>query len=222
MRRIQNFWLSQTCAEYNSSARTIHLVHWMQQIAMSPDLIRDAIRIADDEMVHSQLCYAVAAEAGSTTGLPHDELSLSLTENFEDLRKSFLYVLVESYCFGETVAVPLFSAMRKQTQTPSALTAYNRVLEDEPRHAAFGWLALAWCDEIWPETRSWLAEIVPDALSSMRRAYSASDDDEYQPPLSETELAWGMMPKVRYQEVLEKTIKGTFTERLRHYDVKPV
>ena len=217
MTRIQNFWLSQTSAEYNSSARTIHLVHWMQQIAMSPDLIRDAIRIADDEMVHSQLCYAVAAEAGCTSGLNYDELSLSLTERFEDLRKSFLYVLVESYCFGETVAVPLFSAMRKGTQQPLALTAYNRVLEDEPRHAAFGWLSLAWCDEMWPETRSWLAEIVPDALSSMRTAYGVTD--EYTPPLDEEELVWGMMPKERYREVLEKTIKGTFTERLKHYEV---
>ncbi|MGB1310932.1 MAG: ferritin-like domain-containing protein [Leucothrix sp.] len=220
MERIQNFWLNQTSSEYNSSARTIHLVHWMQQIAMSPDLIRDAIRIADDEMVHSQLCYAIAAEAGCTSGLAHDELSLSLTEQFDDLRKSFLYVLVESYCFGETVAVPLFSAMRKGTHNPTALTAYNRILEDEPRHAAFGWLSLAWCDEMWPETQMWLAEIVPDALASMRDAYGVSG--EYEPVLSEQEQLWGMMPKARYQQILEKTIKGTFTERLRHYNVIPV
>jgi hypothetical protein len=220
MNRIQDFWLNQTGAEYNSSARTIHLVHWMQQVAMSPDLIREAISIADDEMVHAQLCYAVAAEAGCTSGLPYDDLSLSLGERFDDHRKNVLYVLVESYCFGETVAVPLFSAMRKHTQHPAALAVYDQVLEDEPRHAAFGWLALAWCDEMWPETRSWLAEIVPDALSSMRAAYHVSS--EYEPPLSGQEKAWGMMPKRQYQEVLDKTIKGTFTERLRHYDVMPV
>jgi hypothetical protein len=54
----------------------------------------------------------------------------------------------------------------------------------------------------------------------MRAAYHVSS--EYEPPLSGQEKTWGMMPKRQYQEVLDKTIKGTFTERLRHYDVMPV
>ena len=217
MNRIQEFWLEQTISEYNSSARTVNLAHWMQHIAMSPDLIRNAISIADDEMVHAQLCYTAAMDAGYASALPQDQFSLSLEEVSDDLRYSFLNVLVESYCFGETVAVPLFSAMRKETQEESALAVYDRVLEDEPRHAAFGWLALAWCDEQWSETRDWLAIIVPSALLAMKDAYVT--DEIFNPPLSEEEHHWGMMDPSQYNEILFKTAKKTFSDRLRHYDI---
>lgn len=149
MNRIQDFWLNQTGAEYNSSARTIHLVHWMQQVAMSPDLIREAISIADDEMVHAQLCYAVAAEAGCTSGLPYDDLSLSLGERFDDPRKNVLYVLVESYCFGETVAVPLFSAMRVSTHSTPQLWRYTirywKMSPGMPPSAGWHWPGVTKC-----------------------------------------------------------------------------
>jgi len=217
MQRIQEFWLEQTIAEYNSSARTVHLAHWMQHIAMSPDLIRDAIRIADDEMVHAQLCYATAVDAGYSSALPEDQFSLSLVETSDDLRYSFLNVLVESYCFGETVAVPLFSAMRQETQQESALTVYNRVLEDEPRHAAFGWLTLAWCDEHWSETREWLTTIVPSALLAMKAAYVT--DETFKPSLSDEEHRWGMMDPSRYNEILFQSAKKTFSNRLSHYEI---
>lgn len=217
MNRIQEFWLDQTVAEYNSSARTINLAHWMQHIAMSPDLIRDAIRIADDEMVHAQLCYAAAVDAGCSSALPEDQFSLSLKEVSDDLRFNFLQVLVQSYCFGETVAVPLFSAMRRETRQESALAVYDRVLKDEPQHAAFGWLSLAWCDDQWDETREWLKEIVPSALSAMKIAYVT--DETYSPALSELEQQWGMMDPHFYNDILFKTAKNTYSDRLRHYNI---
>ncbi|MCK5895848.1 MAG: ferritin-like domain-containing protein [Cocleimonas sp.] len=217
MNRIQAFWIDQTVAEYNSSARTVNLVHWMQRLAMSPDLIRDALRIADDEMVHAQLCYATAQDAGYSAGLPADQFSLSLNESSDELRYSFLAVLVESYCFGETVAVPLFSAMRQHTQQPSALSVYDQVLKDEPQHAAFGWLTLAWCAAQWGETYDWLTILVPSALLAMKSAYSV--DDEGIEALSITEQQWGMMAPQQYHAILLKTAQNTYADRLRHYGI---
>ena len=60
MQRVQHYWYNQAIAEYTSAARTVELSHWMQRLAFSPDLIRDAIRISDDEMVHAQMCFDLA------------------------------------------------------------------------------------------------------------------------------------------------------------------
>lgn len=217
MKRIQDYWLKQSAAEYNSASRTIHLVHWMQKAAMSPDLIRDAIRIADDEMVHAQMCYLIASESGSNSILSNENLSLSLTKRYEDLRYNILHVLVESFCFGETAAVPLFREMKRYAKCESVVAVYNRILKDEPNHAKFGWLALAWCDDNWQETRLWLKDIVPQALSNIVNGYIVND--EYKPELSRNEKNWGLMPKYKYKLVLEKVIDDKYKPRLRHYGV---
>lgn len=217
MNRIQQYWYNQAIAEYTSSARTVELCHWMQQSAISPDLIRDAIRISDDEMVHAKICYEVAVKVGCTKALPLDKMQLSLTREFEPLTKAILLVIVQSYCFGETVAVPLFSAMRKSSSVAQVLKVFDRVLDDEPRHAKFGWLTLAWCYENIAEVKLWLAEIVPIALSRMRLAYD--NHPPFEPALSEQELAWGLFPRERYGEILNKAIATTYTQRLSHYGI---
>ena len=218
MQRIQHYWYSQAIAEYTSSARTVELSHWMQQLALSPDLIRDAIRISDDEMVHAQMCFELSKLAGNVKNLPTQKMALVLDREFSELHKSFLLVLVQSYCFGETVAVPLFSAMRKQSSEQQVIETFDRILEDEPRHAQFGWVTLAWCCEYWPQAKAWLVEIVPIALARMRRAYN--DHHEFTPQLTDKELAWGVFPRKRYGEILEKTITSTYVKRLEYYGIK--
>lgn len=217
MKRIQDFWLKQSVAEYNSASRTIHLIHWMQKSAMSPDLIRDAIRVADDEMIHAQMCYSVTTESGESGALPNGLLSLSLPERYSDPRQNILHVLVESFCFGETVAVPLFKEMDNHAEYKSVKSVYARVLKDEPNHAKFGWLALAWCDDNWPETRAWLSEIAPVALAGLVKNYVVNE--EYSPPLSDEEKKWGLMPKNKYKSILESVIENKYKPRLKHYGV---
>jgi hypothetical protein len=217
MNRIQQYWFNQAIAEYTSSARTVELCHWMQCSAISPDLIRDAIRISDDEMVHAQMCYDIAIKVGCTQTLPLETMQLSLQREFEPLIKSLLLVIVQSYCFGETVAVPLFSAMRHSSSNAQVLEVFDRVLEDEPRHAKFGWLTLAWCYENIGEVKTWLPEIVPIALSRIRSAYN--HHPPFDPPLTSAELAWGLFPRERYGEILEKTINTKFSKRLSHYNI---
>jgi len=217
MQRIQHFWHSQAIAEYTSSARTVELSHWMQQLAFSPDLIRDAIRISDDEMVHAQMCFDLSKLAGNHKNLPTQQMALLLDREYQELQKSFLLVLVQSYCFGETVAVQLFSAMRKMAAEKAVIETFNRILDDEPRHAQFGWVALAWCCEYWPQAQQWLAQIVPIALARMRSAYN--NYPEFDPELTLNERAWGVFPRKRYGEILERTITATYAKRLAYYGV---
>ena len=190
----------------------------MQRLSISPDLIRQAIRISDDEMVHAQMCYDIAAKLGCTQSLPLDKMQLTLAQEFEPLSKSMLLVLVQSYCFGETVAVPLFSAMRKSSSEEAVIKVFDRILDDEPRHAKFGWLSLAWCHENVTGVAQWLPEVVPVAIERMRKAYA--NHPPFDPQPSQSELDWGLFPRERYGEILEKTIATTYNQRLAHYGIK--
>jgi hypothetical protein len=49
---------------------------------------------------------------------------------------------VDVYCIGETIAVPLFAALREACTVPIARRTLDRVLLDEVRHRDFGWLLL--------------------------------------------------------------------------------
>ena len=127
MQRVQAFWQGQVMAEYASAAVTAEFAHWLLQLGAPPDLIRQALCIAQDEVDHADVCYAVAEEAGSTGAIANDHFSLRFPQIHADLRKNLCAALLDFYCLGETAAVPLFAAMRKHTGQASALFKTNRV-----------------------------------------------------------------------------------------------
>ena len=217
MQRVQAFWQGQVMAEYASAAVTAEFAHWLLQLGAPPDLIRQALCIAQDEVDHAAVCYAVAAEAGSAGAIADDNFSLRFPQIHADLRKNLCAALLDFYCLGETAAVPLFAAMRKNTQQASALRAYERILQDEPRHASFGWLTLAWADEAWSETRTWLHELFPTALQRMANQYACQA--EFASPLTDEERHWGMLPRLQYATVFEETIVGLYAKHLNYYDI---
>src|SRR5687768_2450213 len=76
--RVQTEWLRRVEAEYRSAALTQHLGLWLTQIAASPDLVKDALRIAEDELVHAELSHAAYRAAGGAGAprLDRDRLAL--------------------------------------------------------------------------------------------------------------------------------------------------
>lgn len=223
MQRIQQYWQAQTAAEYASAAITAEFAHWLLQLGAPPDLVRQCLGICEDEIAHAEHCYQVFVAAGGTgQGIDLQQQSLQLESPHSDPRKNLVMNLLNFYCLGETAAVPLFAAMRKPTQQAEAIAAYERILQDEPRHANFGWLSLAWADEAWPETKQWLQELLPDALQRKRQQYGQGN--EYDPPLSLVEQQWGILPQRQYQQILETTILALYAKHLKYYalDVQAV
>ncbi|MEC7120156.1 MAG: hypothetical protein VXW65_09685 [Pseudomonadota bacterium] len=118
---------------------------------------------------------------------------------------------------GETAAVPLFVAMRRHADQAQVIKVYDRIIQDEPRHSSFGWLALAWMDDAWPEARGWLQAQFPSALARMAQQYYC--DREYQPALASNELGWGMMSRLEYAHIFADSIIPLYARYLRHYDI---
>lgn len=217
MQRVQTFWERQVIAEYASAAVTAEFAHWLLQFGAPPELIRQALNIAQDEITHAEVCYAVANATGIQAAITGDHARLRFSQPYTDPRKNCCAALLDFYCLGETAAVPLFAAMRKQTTQINAVHAYERIIQDEPRHSTFGWLTLAWADETWDETRSWLQELFPRALQRIATQYYCQT--EFEPVLTSREREWGMLPRLEYAQIFHETIIGLYAKQLKYYDI---
>ncbi|RYX96590.1 MAG: ferritin-like domain-containing protein [Comamonadaceae bacterium] len=218
MERIRHFWLSQAGAEYASAAVSSEFALWLCQNGASPDLICQCLDIAKDEIAHAMLSYDVAREAGHSGGLAGGtNLVGGSPRPFAESRKNLLDVILRFFCLGETIAVPLFAAMRKRCRHETALAAYTRIIADEPRHSEFGWVALAWMQANWPEVHAWIGECFANSLRQLAGEYYCLD--EYVPPLTETERAWGMLPRLDYAVIFEKTVLNQCARRLEVYGI---
>lgn len=132
---VRREWLRRVEAEYRSAALTQHLTLWLIQIGASPDLVRGGLRIAGDEIAHAEMSHRAYVAAGGDGGasLVRETLELARTPG-EPLEHDVARVGVETFCLGETVAVPLFKELREPCTVPVARRALDRILRDEVRH----------------------------------------------------------------------------------------
>ncbi len=211
---VREEWLRRVEAEYQSAAITHHLVLWLIQIGSSPDLIRAGLRIVDDELVHSELSFEayLAARGGGSPALPRETLQLGRDTKIP-LEVDVTRCLVNTFCIGETVAVPLFTQLRAGCKVPAARRVLDRVLQDEVRHRDFGWTGLEYLLglSIAPAVRTLVQRELPAFFGRVRLIYGehAKEHDTIAPE----DRAWGLMPPSEYAAVVERTLTRDWVPR---------
>ncbi|MEO6952230.1 MAG: ferritin-like domain-containing protein [Polyangia bacterium] len=195
-------WAQRVEVEYRSAAVTQQLGLWLTQLGASPDLIRAALRIAADELDHAQRSHRVAVAAGSEAHVI-DRASLMLEDG--DLERVVTQTALGTFCLGESVAVPLFAAMRRGCTVAVARRALDRILIDEVRHRAFGWTLLGWLLEHVPGTRVIVEGTLPRSFAALRRTYVATDS-----AATDDERAWGLIAPREYAPILAKTFERDY------------
>lgn len=213
--RVRGEWLRRVEAEYRSAAITQHLTLWLIQSGASPDLIKLGMRIAGDEIAHADLshrCYA-AAGGSDMPQIGRDTLQLRRHEH-DPLELDVTRVCVDVFCIGETVAVPLFSQLRKGCTVPAARRVLDRVLRDEVRHRDFGWTLLGWLLEhpMAPAIREVIERELPSWFVRIRSVY-APPGAEAKTTLGENDRAWGLMAPAKYGDVLRRTLERDWVPR---------
>ena len=212
---VQHEWLRRVEAEYRSAAVTQHLVLWLLQAAVSPDLVALGLRIVRDELAHARLSHRVYLAAGGRGGptLVRESLGLRRDEQ-APLEHDILRHGVEIYCLGETVAVPLFAEIRRPCTVPSARRALDRILRDEVRHREFGWTLLGYMLEqpLGDALRTLLVKELPGMFQRLRRSYGISLPNAPR-ELPAEDRAWGLMPAGLYGDILEKTVSRDYVPR---------
>jgi hypothetical protein len=218
---IQGEWLRRVEAEYRSAAITHHLTLWLMQLVAPLELIRAGLAIVEDEIVHSELSYAVyaAAEGSAVPHLPPQSIGL-MQPPPSRLLEAVVSTSVETFCLGETVAVRLFSRLRADCTEPSARVALDRILRDEVRHRDFGWTLLDWLlstpqkDQVHHQIESHL----PGMFARLRKNYG-SGAVPTSAERSKEQAKWGLMPPTDYAEVVSETLQRDYVPRFESHNI---
>jgi hypothetical protein len=207
-------WAGRIEAEYRSAAITQEVVLWLIQIGASPDLIRAGNRIVDDELVHAELSRKVWAAAGGETPRVLDRSTLGLTREHAALELDVVASIVSVFCLGETVAVRLFSHLRRRATVPVARRALDRILIDEVRHRDFGWIALEWLLEAFggSELRAVIDRSMPGWIADLEKNYGDDLEGGIQ-SVTEDERSWGIAPWREYAAILHRAHASEFQRR---------
>ncbi len=210
---VRGEWLRRVQAEYTSAAVTQHFTLWLMQIAASPDLIRGGLRIAWDEMVHARMAHRTYVAAGGTEAPALVRERLGLVRSEEPLEYDVTRVAVNTFCIGETVAVPLFKCLREGCTNPVARRVLDRVLRDEVRHRDFGWSVLGWLLEgpMATQLRAVAVQALPQYFMQIQASYGASL--KHLTAIPAEDRAWGLMPPAEYAAVVEKTLVRDWIRR---------
>jgi hypothetical protein len=205
-------------AEYRSASVAHHLTLWLIQIAASPDLIRAGLRIAADELTHSELSYRAFIAAGGE-GSPHiSRETLGLSTPAAPLEQLVTRAGVDVFCLGETVAVPLFKTMREGCTVPAARRVVDRVLRDEVRHRDFGWSLLGWLMEgpAAASVREQVASELPYYFARVRKNYSGPSNARL---IEAEERAWGLIDLAEYVQIVDRTLERDWVPRFGRHDI---
>ncbi len=221
---VRQQWLARVEAEYRSAVLTQELTLWLMQAGASPDLLRDGLRIVEDELTHAELSMAAYQAAGGSSLPTLARETLGLTRHHgEPLEHDILRVAGDGFCLGETVAVPLFKNLRDGCTVPVARKALDRILRDEVRHRDFGWTLLEWLLEgpLGANLRGLVGRELPDWFERIRRSYAPAYAGQFT-TISEDDQQWGLMAPARYAAVVERSWERDWKPRFSELGIDAV
>jgi hypothetical protein len=184
---------------------------------MSPDTLEVCHRIVSDELAHAELSREVllaAGGSGTAIAIDRDQLWLADARGL-DLEFRALAVVGRVFCCGETVAVPLFLAIREATSEPAARPVVDRIVRDEAVHRAFGWDTLdELLERLGEPGAAFARDQVGGWLDWIATSYRVSPDA---PALAPGEAQWGLIESPEYariaQDCVDDVVRPRFAAR---------
>lgn len=211
--RIHHEWRNRVVAEYTSAAITARVAHLAIACGLPRPTLDIALRIIADELDHAALSDEARVALGDEdTPLGLDIQRLQPAPSPDGPLADLLDHILTSFCLGETLAVPLFNAMRTGATHPAVMPVLTRVLRDEAVHRAFGWDTLDVLIALDPDgVRARAQQTLPSAYANYRRSYH---DLPVQHEISSEEREAGLLSTGTYREVFRATVTEVIVPRL--------
>ena len=156
--------------EHASVAAFARFVLELLSLSAPAELVRDAQRALGDEIVHAELCFALASsylgESVSPGALPMDGVVVACSP-FEIVRTAILECSV-----GETIAAVQARLDRDVACDPEVRRVLTRIAEDEARHAELGWRFVHWAIKTRPPARAAALRRELEAIVRGERAHT--------------------------------------------------
>ena len=217
-RRVLSEWRNRAEAEYSSAAVAARVVHNLIATGMPRALIHTGQRIVNDELDHAELSLGVWRALGGEGEVQVDVTRLTPPEGPPLLLLA--QDVLRAFCVGETVAVPLFAAMREGAEHPAVLSALERILRDEAVHRAFGWDALEALVALDPAgVPPFMAQRLPEALMSCRKAYVVPHTTQIR--LTPEERGAGLIDLHEYEQIVEACVEESILPRFARLGIMP-
>lgn len=220
--RVGATWTRRIASEYGSGALTLQLAHWLTVLGAPSALVLAAMDIARDELDHAERCAAVARAAGADPQpvLAREALVFP-ADPVAPLEEAVLGTLLRSFCIGETLAVPLFRAMRDGCAVPLARETLDAILVDEARHREFSWIALAWLlgGPAGPDLRARAGQTAARMLGRRMQQCSTPLAEVLADTITAEQRAWGLITRARYREVALAAVDHELAPRFRRLGI---
>jgi hypothetical protein len=166
--RARLSWTDGALGEYASAASFAALLRDLCEARAPVDLIGMAGAFVADEMLHTELNARMAMTLGGAAPylVDFDKLVAQADESAPPLRRA-VERAVRLCCVGEALSVPLLAGSRRAAGHPLTRGVLDRIVKDEPPHAALGWLVLQWAaDRLDGPERARLVDVALDAVAS--------------------------------------------------------
>eukprot|EP00656_Telonema_subtile_P006476 TRINITY_DN1299_c0_g1_i6.p1 TRINITY_DN1299_c0_g1~~TRINITY_DN1299_c0_g1_i6.p1 ORF type:complete len:560 (-),score=114.32 TRINITY_DN1299_c0_g1_i6:168-1847(-) len=136
-------WLGDALAEHASVASFARCMLELMAVGAPPELLSAAALAANDEVIHAQLCFALARQYGAAQSGPGD-LDVNQAGAPSTCLVKITRAVVLEGCIGETVSAALAAAARDAATEPDVVAALSKITSDEARHSQLAWRTAKW------------------------------------------------------------------------------
>ena len=208
-------WGRRVAAEYAVCLLAQDFAQRLTMFAAPPDLIEAALQMALDELEHARLAQRVCEAAGGEPVVTFDPAAFAVGRSSLPA-VHIAVVAVPNLCLGETLALRIVHELRNNATVPLARAALDRVVRDEPRHAALGWETLDWLLGTPTEAvvREAIENELPAWLATFRDSFAGPQVEPHLLRLAPDDLDWGSASAETQQAIFEETIERDWRARL--------
>jgi hypothetical protein len=208
-------WGRRVAAEYAVCLLAQDFAQRLTEFAAPPDLIEGALKMALDELEHARLAKKVHETAGADEVVTFDPTTFLIATS-ADPAVHIAAVAVPNLCLGETLALRIVHHLHGNAIEPRARAALDRVVRDEPRHAALGWETLDWLLDSPSEhaVRENIENELPTWITNLRDAFAGPKAEPHLLDLAPDDFRWGLAPPDTHRAIFEQTLQKDWQPRL--------
>lgn len=214
-RAVRLEWPRRVAAEYAVCLLAEDFAQRLTRFGAPAELVQGALQMALDELEHARLARQVCDEAGVRGPVAFD-LDTYGVDAAPDPACHIAAVAVPNLCLGETLALRIVHRLRANATVGVARGALDRVVADEPRHAALGWTTLDWLLDL-PDGRGVRESIereLPRWAAALRGSYAGAYVEPHLAALGPADTAWGLASPELHRAVFEETVERDWAPRL--------
>ncbi|APR86425.1 Hypothetical protein A7982_11774 [Minicystis rosea] len=219
--RARGLWLDRMVNEYTSTTVFSQLAAQLVEANASLDTTAVALRMAQDELRHAEICAGVVRALGGDARRPRDTRIAPIARHpgASDEERALRNVIFTT-CLSEMNSVTYFVAALERMKDPFLRDVTRRLLADEVLHGRFGFAYLeAWASwlEARPEVRASVGRYLRFAFAVVEREFAAGEMARFTPLPDDDAL--GVIPPGLAAETFRHTMSEAVVPGLERFGI---